>query len=159
MLTKGVQIMEWKCRVISKPTYEECDQLLRIIQGAFGTKEESIYFLKTIADYGRLFVTFSQTEPICIIQAIKSWDDVNNVQLVSCAVSPDHQGKGVATFTHVEMLKKLKLEGVKSIGVSVPPDHAAVIKILQEKLEFVPIREIANYYGLGEDRLYLEKEL
>ncbi len=151
--------MEWNFRVIDNPSYKECDQLLKMSQRAFGVEAESIYFFRIFVDYGKIFATFNHDEPICVIQAIKNWNDIGNIQLVSCATHPNYQEKGVATFTHRKMLQQLKKEGARSIGVRVPPLHEAVIKILQEKLGFSVIKKLSNYYGMGEDRLYLEKIL
>ncbi len=146
-------------KVLDKPTCYECDQILKMARKAFGVRAESIYFLRVIADYGKIFATYDNDKPICAIQTIKRWDRADGVQMISTAVHPDYQGKSIATYTATHMLDYLRLEGIKLISIFIPPKHTAMFSIFQEKLGFKICKECIEYFGIGEDRLYLEKEL
>ncbi len=151
--------MQWKFKVVDKPTYQECEQMLSMIEDSFVSKAESIYFFKIIADFGKIYATYINKDSVCVIQTIRGWNDIKKVQIVSFAVHPKYQGNGIGTFTAKEMIKCLEAEGVKSVGIRLAPDNNPMLKIFQEKLGFFVIKNMENYFGLNKDRFYLEKSL
>ncbi|XOA43107.1 MAG: GNAT family N-acetyltransferase [Candidatus Nealsonbacteria bacterium] len=151
--------MKWNFRIVEKPSYKECKQMLKMIQESFGMKAETIYFFKIFADFGKIYTTYDNEIPICVIQTLKDWNDVRRVQIVSIAVHPNYQRKGVAIFTVEEMIKSLKSEGIRSVGIRVTPNHEPMLKIFQRKLGFSVLKKMEDYYGLNKDRLYLEKKI
>lgn len=151
--------MEFNFKVIEKLSYFECEKMLKMVHDSFDIEEESIYFLKIFADFGKIFASFYKNDPICVIQTLKEWNVIDRVQIASFATHKDYQRKGVGVFTTQKMLEHLKSEGIKSVGIRIVPDYAPMIKIFKEKFGFVAQKMLPNYYGLREDRVYFEKKL
>lgn len=151
--------MKWNFKVICNATYKECNQMLEMAHESFQEKVVNIFFFKNLADYGKIFAAFDRDTPICVIQTMKKWDNPENVQIISIAVHTRYQRLGVCTFTAQEMIKHLQSEGLKSLGILIPPNHSAVLAIFQRKLGFKISETFLKHFGLLEDRVYLEKIL
>lgn len=151
--------MNWNFKVIENPSHEESLSILKMAQDSFGVKAESIYLFKILAEFGKICVTYDDEIPICVVQMIRNWEDINTVQIASFATHPKYQGKGIGTFTAREIIKYLASENISNVGIRIEPKNKAMLKIFQEKLNFSVIEILPNYYGPSEDRIYLEKKI
>lgn len=152
--------MNLRFKVLGKDSkYEECIAILSMMKMCFKESSHDIYFFRLIADYGKIFVTFHEDTPICVIETLKNWDDPSEAQIISVATHPNFQNQGISFFTANKMIYWLASHGINSIEVKIPPAHTAMLRLFKERLGFNVIDEIEEYYGPNQNRLCLRKDI
>ena len=73
-------------------------------------------------------------------------------------VLPGYQRKGIGSALMSRLIRALASSGAGQVFLSVSPSNVAA-RGLYGKLEFSAIRNIENYFGPGEDRLILRREI
>ncbi|KUO22269.1 GNAT family N-acetyltransferase [Streptomyces dysideae] len=75
--------------------------------------------------------------------------------VMSLAVSPDQRGRGLGRRLMLEVLRRLRAEGVREVRLTVEPTNAAAI-MLYRSLGFSSEDQVRkDYFGEGEDRLVM----
>lgn len=85
-------------------------------------------------------------------------EKANTLWLMSAAVKPGCQGRGVGTKLLSDSLRSLDEQGVTCVLLSVAPSNAAAISVYQ-KLGFEVVRKAEHYLGLREHRLIMQRKI
>lgn len=131
--------------------------LIGIEQDAFGKGGMNEWFLPPFARQGRVFVLWAREidEPVGVAECMRIWDRPRSAYLFGFAIRSGWRGRGFGTIFMQEIIGRLKLTGFDSMELTVSPANTAALRIYQDKLGFVKIRECSGEYGPGEDRLVL----
>ena len=79
-------------------------------------------------------------------------------RIYSIAVSPDHQGKGIAAQLLAEAIKRLERAGLTELRLEVRQDNAHAQQFYTHK-GFTPFATAPNYYADGMAALKMRKQL
>ncbi|PYE34307.1 ribosomal protein S18 acetylase RimI-like enzyme [Idiomarina fontislapidosi] len=85
-------------------------------------------------------------------------EKANTLWLMSAAVKPNCQGRGVGTKLLSDSLRSLDEQGTTSILLSVAPNNAAAVSVY-EKLGFEVIETAEDYLGQGQHRLIMQRKI
>ncbi len=78
--------------------------------------------------------------------------------ILALAVKKEYQGQGIATQLTIDLIEILRKRGVKNVKLTVDPANLSAIG-LYRKLGFYPVDEYPDYFGPGEPRILMQKEL
>lgn len=78
--------------------------------------------------------------------------------VLALAVKKRYQGQGIATLLTENLLKVLHEKGVKYVKLTVDPANEPAI-YLYRKLVFNQLEEADDYFGSGEPRMVMQKDM
>lgn len=143
------------CRVICKTTADNLQQLATIHQRAFSELGQTGWgpdtLSETCASSGVVLIGgFSAKQPIGLALFRQVLDEA---ELITLAVAPEHQGKSIASKLMQWAEAKLAERGVCKLFLEVRADNATAIR-LYENLDFKATSIRKGYYKVdGDERI------
>lgn len=140
------------CEVICKTAADNLQQLATIHQQAFSELGQTGWgpdtLSETCASTGAVLVAaFSAEQPIGLALFQQVLDEA---ELVTLAVAPEHQGKSIASKLMQWAETKLAERGVRTFFLEVRADNATAIR-LYENLDFKATSVRKGYYKVDGD--------
>jgi [ribosomal protein S18]-alanine N-acetyltransferase len=79
-------------------------------------------------------------------------------EIVSIAVDPRHQKRGIGAALMKQTLSRLEKRDVRSLGLMVRPSNTAAARFYR-KFGFIRVGRVARYYDDGGDAIQMTKDL
>lgn len=134
-------------------------RLMEIEKQAFGEASLDIWTLVPLIRHGRVLALIYGGEIAGCAQFVRDWENPAKAYLVGIAVDEKHRGRGLGTLFLAQCLETLKNVGIKSVELTVHAGNLAAVRVYEKKLGFRVIEDRKSEYGVGEDRLVMEREL
>lgn len=117
------------------------------------------WMLPVFCNFGLLYVMRENTDLVGTAQLMRLWERPDVICLAGVAIRKDKRGRGLGTLLVNHILKDLKRDGFVEVRLTVSPENAAAMRIYQHKMGFKKKDFLHDFYGKGEDRLILVKQL
>lgn len=140
---------------------EDCERLLSLEDSIFGKHCNHIYFLKPLLEYGQNYILEGEDGEWLGYALIFHENSANSVHLLSFAVLPSFQGRGLGGQFYKALLGALRRDGVVSLSLSVAPQNQRALSLYRNPDLYSSLDEELrmDYYGPGEDRILLRFSL
>jgi len=142
------------CAAVSR---EELPAVVALEQTAFAPPVYPVFFFRQAYDlWPELFwVARHNTEVVGYLLAAPAAANPHEFSLLSLAIAPQAQGKGVGKALLRAFLSTMT-DG-QQIWLTVDPANQAALRLYQQ-FDFQLVREEQDYYGVGYHRLVLQKQ-
>ncbi len=117
------------------------------------------WMLPVFSNFGLLYVMRENNHLVGTAQLMRVWERPDAICVAGIAIRKDKRGQGLGTLLMSHILKDLKRDGFTEVRLTVSPDNAAAMRIYDDKMGFRKKAFEKDFYGRGEDRLVLIKEL
>ena len=144
---------------IRKASLTDMDELLQIEEACFGNERFDENVLRNVL-LGTGFESFIGHEGKQLVGSAMIFHDKQHSisRIVSIAVMPDRQGKGDGKKFLQHLEQRAILMGSELMGLEVRMTNVPAINLYIHSGYEVQGR-IHNYFGMGQDALYMEKRL
>jgi len=134
---------------------KDCERLLDLEDSIFGKHCNHIYFLKPLLEYGQSYILEGKHGEWMGYALIFHESCANSVHLLSFAVLPPFQGKGLGGQFYKALLDALRRDGVASLSLSVAPQNQRALALYRNPGLYSSLDEELrmDYYGPGENRI------
>ncbi len=137
-------------------TEDDLPELVRVDREAFPDEPYPYFVLRQLFDlHGDCLLVLDDGESLHGYVLYVTTRDGYRSWIVSLGVTRDRRGRGLGRRLMLEVLRRLRTEGVREVRLTVEPANAAAI-MLYRSLGFSSdegVRE--DYFGRGEDRLVM----
>jgi ribosomal-protein-alanine N-acetyltransferase len=117
------------------------------------------WLLPVFSNFGLLYVMREGGDLVGTAQLMRVWERPDAICVAGIAVRKDRRGEGLGTLLMSHILKDLKRDGFNEVRLTVSPENTAAMKIYCDKMGFKKRGMEKDFYGEGEDRLVLVKQL
>lgn len=137
-------------------TEADLPELLRVDREAFPEEPYPVFVLRQLCDiHGDRILVLDDGEGLLGYILFVNTSDGHVSWIMSLAVTPHQQGRGLGRRLMVEALRRLRSEHVHQVRLTVEPTNAAAI-VLYRSLGFSSDEGVVkDYFGPGEDRLIM----
>ncbi|MDV7214727.1 GNAT family N-acetyltransferase [Streptomyces prunicolor] len=137
-------------------TEADLPELLRVDREAFPEEPYPVFVLRQLCDiHGDRILVLDDGEGLLGYILFVNTSDGHVSWIMSLAVTPHQQGRGLGRRLMVEALRRLRTEHVHQVRLTVEPTNAAAI-MLYRSLGFSSDEGVVkDYFGPGEDRLIM----
>lgn len=161
MNVKSIDRNTIELRHVSAEDRETLEVVEDLELAAFGRAGLNLWALAPFAQHGRLYVAMSAGEVVAYTLLIAHWPGEPRAvaYMFSFAVKAEYQRQGVATRFLELLLPALAGSGIGRVELTVSPRNARAMHLYREKFGFELVRSLTAWYGEGEDRHYLGRDL
>jgi ribosomal protein S18 acetylase RimI-like enzyme len=144
---------------IRKATLTDMEELLQIEQACFGNERFDDAVMRNVLQ-GAGFESFIGHEGAQLVGSAMIFHDAKHAisRIVSIAVMPNRQGKGEGRKFLELLEERARSMGSEIIGLEVRMTNVPAINLYLHSGYEVQGR-IHNYFGMGQDALYMEKRI
>jgi ribosomal-protein-alanine N-acetyltransferase len=137
-------------------TEADLPELLRVDREAFPEEPYPVFVLRQLCDiHGDRILVLDDGEGLLGYILFVTTSDGHVSWIMSLAVTPHQQGRGLGRRLMVEALRRLRTEHVHQVRLTVEPTNATAI-MLYRSLGFSSDEGVVkDYFGPGEDRLIM----
>jgi ribosomal-protein-alanine N-acetyltransferase len=137
-------------------TEADLPELLRVDREAFPEEPYPVFVLRQLCDiHGDRILVLDDGEGLLGYILFVNTSDGHVSWIMSLAVTPHQQGRGLGRRLMVEALRRLRTEHVHQVRLTVEPTNATAI-MLYRSLGFSSDEGVVkDYFGPGEDRLIM----
>lgn len=135
---------------------EDLPELLRVDREAFPDEPYPYFVLRQLLDlHGDSLLVLDDGEGLHGYVLYVTTQDGYRSWVVSLGVTRDQRGRGLGRRLMLEVLRRLRADGVREVRLTVEPANAAAI-MLYRSLGFSSDEGVRkDYFGPGEDRLIM----
>ncbi|MGV9452814.1 GNAT family N-acetyltransferase [Streptomyces sp. NPDC003635] len=137
-------------------TESDLPELVRVDREAFPEEPYPYFVLRQLYDlHGDRLLVLDDGERLHGYVLFPVSSDGHQGWIMSLGVTRDQRGRGLGRWLMLEVLRRLRAEGVREVRLTVEPANAAAI-MLYRSIGFSSnegVRE--QYFGPGEDRLVM----
>ena len=151
--------MQLKVTVLKSNSKEIIDKLIEIESEAFGEGGLNQWGLVPMIYHGLVYVIWLDKEPVGLAEYMRDMEDIKKAYLYGLAISKRYQGKGFGSQLLDYSLMDLSKRRIKKVELTVDPNNQNAVYIYHHKFGFDKIDYREDEYGLGEDRLIMERKL
>ncbi len=139
---------------------EDLMEIYEIEQNAFENDGYSIYFITQALEFlsNSIFVAEENNKLVGYILGALDQKDGNLGWFLNIAVMKGNQGKGIGYKLLEKLMDFFKESKCKEVHLTVAPNYSPGIH-LYEKFDFKKTKIIKNYFGKGQDRLLMIRDL
>jgi ribosomal protein S18 acetylase RimI-like enzyme len=141
-------------------TEADLPELVRVDREAFPEEPYPYFTLRQLYDvHGDRLLVLDDGERLHGYVLFPTTSDGRRGWIMSLGVTRDQRGRGLGRRLMLEVLRRLRTEGVREVGLTVEPTNAAAI-MLYRSIGFSSQEGVrADYFGPGEDRLVMTLSL
>ena len=147
-------------KAIDHPDPKIIEEVLAIEQEAFGDGALSEYVIIPLLHHGKVYTAVDEEGAmVACAYFMRDMADIGLSFMMGVAVLPDLRGHDVGTALLNYAFSHLKRFGITRVQLNVDPANFEALAAYREKLGFAVVESAQDEYGVGEDRLVMEKEL
>jgi ribosomal protein S18 acetylase RimI-like enzyme len=136
---------------------------LRVIEElellSYGRAGINFWTLVPMAQYGRVYLGTVDGKAMTWAVVLTDAADPTKVCLFSFGVTKGQRRRGIGSAALTELLSRLGAAGVRTVEVAVSPDNVAGINLCRRRFDFELVKILTDWYGAGEGRHLLTKQL
>ncbi len=142
-----------------EPEQELLDEIKRIEARVFPKDHLDEWMLRPLSKHGKIFVLYYQDQVAGVSELMADWDDPYKTYMYGFYIREEFQGEGLGSYFMEEVLDSLADEGLRRVELTVDPFNEPACHIYIDKIGFEVEAYKEDYFGEGEDRLLLSKEI
>jgi ribosomal-protein-alanine N-acetyltransferase len=126
----------------------------------FGRGGQNLWGLMPMVEHGRIVLARLDGEAVAWAIVLSSFRrDPPTAHLFSFGVARKHQNRGIGSALLAHVTALLASEGTRRLELTVAPANIAALHLYRKKFGFALERSLPDWYGEGEDRFLLTREL
>lgn len=108
--------------------------------------------------HGNVYVLKEEDKKNIIGLAIlmRDWEDLDKAYLFDYAISEEFQGQGLGYYFLRAIIRNLKEQGFKKMGLTVDTENKPAIRLYKDKIGFEILKLSKDEYGKTHDRYIME---
>ena len=148
-----------KIQRITRIQDPRAQKILELEREAFGSGAMHAYGLFPLIEAQLVYVFEDSQDILGWALVLNQIERIGAAWLFSYGVAKGHRGRGVGRQGFLLLKKELRGLGFEALGLTVEPKNQAALKIYTEGEALLQKKLVSEYYGAGEDRLFLEISL
>lgn len=135
---------------------ELINRLVEIEKEAFGKAGLNHFTLPPFILFGKVFVLYEGDIIAGAAEYFRCWEE-ESAYLFGFSVKKEFRGKGLGSFFLSQIIQRIK-DDISDIYLTVEKDNISAVK-LYEKNGFKRVSFEKDFYGKGEHRIVMKKEI
>ncbi len=147
---------EVKLERVTELSSDRLAELAHLDRQAFGAAGLRVYELAVLTEAGLVLqARLAGGECVGGCQLIRECDRIDTLWVVGIYIVPKWQNRGVGTLFLRSLIEKLPQYEASGLRLTVDRENIPAVR-LYERVGFLPVDQVDEFYGPGEDRLVME---